>query len=1460
MAVAPQCPPGSDRHFGPRVDVECRSFDFTLAFEDCIFGILPSALFLLAVLPRARQLLRASVKVDSIRLLTIKLITLGILFVIQLVFTVFRTANFALATPFSLSSAVLNVIATLAAVFLSYLEDQRSVNPSSLLVLYLSAESILSLPRLRSLWMLSYAGVCTILWTAAVVFNVSALILESVRKTRFLKNNEKNATLEEICGFWGRSFFIWILPLFKHGYTTILTLDNMGQIDQELQGKPAHERLEAVWKADTSHKHAMLKSTLRAYLWPFLSAVFPRLFLTGFTFSQPFLITATVTYFEMPDTPETKYYGQALVGAFVLAYLGMAVSTAIYWRQAFRFVTLARAGLISMVYNQTIQVKALDLRDSAAITLMSTDVQRIVDSLRIVHELWASVLDIVIAIYLLERQLFAACVVPVVIALVSIFAISRISGTSNLSQKAWIERVQKRISATSNMLGDMKAVKMLGLAPTLSTIVEGLRNIEIKTSHHFRKLLMWQIFWSNMPIDLTPFATFAIFTIIAAVGHSGSLLTAQAFTSLSLISILTSPLVTFTQAVPSMAQCLGCFERIDAYCRITGFAKVAAERSILEQDSDSEIGTHENLDTSTSNSVQMEVLKADSRSNPLLSFKAASFSWSKDTSNVLHEINFELQPNTIKMIVGPVGSGKSTLLESMLGETTLTGGRISHSLSHVAYCSQTPWITNNTIRHNITGFGQFDETWYNHVIWATSLEHDLQQIPLGDSFMAGSNGVNLSGGQRQRVSLARAVYSRKSIVLLDDIASGLDTNTVQQIAARLFGPDGHFRKSGRAVILATHTLSLLKYADIVTVLENGRIVDEAAPGKNLLAEEIIKDSPDSERGASSNGSDKVSIEVEAVTKPAVITSIDEAETEVPDFARRDGTWSVYKYYCRMAKWRNIILFAVLAFALAFASNFPSLWIQWWSNANAKAPNSHLGMYLGVYGCLSLLSLITILIACWILFINIIENTALGLHTDLLRSALRAPFSFYRATDTGTTTNRFSQDMDLIDMRLPILALNTGEAIGSCVVKLVILSIMAKYLAATIPFVGFAVFVVQTCYLRTSRQVRLLDIEAKAPLFTHFMETVGGIVTIRAFGWEGDFQDRAFFLLNESQKPVYMLYCIQQWLTLVLDLIVGAVAVILVAITTSMKHSFSAGSVGVALNMVLTFNSTLTRLVNMWTLLEMSIGAVSRIQSFVKDTPSEERVEVLDTAPCGWPSRGKIDFMDVTAGSSPESPAILSSISLSIEAGEKIAICGPSGSGKTSLILALLQMIDVQQGSIVIDGIDLATMQCNDVRAALNVIPQEPFFMPGSVRFNLDSRGITSDAEYFQEALEKVGLWEKITAKGGIEADLEAADWSVGQRQLLALARALLNKSMVLILDEATSSVDHETEAIMQAVIDKDFAQQTVIAVVHRFAFIHRFDRVGLLKSGVLIECDTPSRLLSKDSEFKKLYDAMGKKK
>lgn len=420
-------------------------------------------------------------------------------------------------------------------------------------------------------------------------------------------------------------------------------------------------------------------------------------------------------------------------------------------------------------------------------------------------------------------------------------------------------------------------------------------------------------------------------------------------------------------------------------------------------------------------------------------------------------------------------------------------------------------------------------------------------------------------------------------------------------------------------------------------------------------------------------------------------------------------------------------------------------------------------------------------------------------------------------------------------------------------QIVLTCVSSGFLAISVPVTLSVLFVLQKFYLRTSRQIRLLDLEAKSPLYSHFISSFAGLTALRAYGWSQRAADDNLARLNVSQKPFYLLRCVQRWLTMALNLIVAGLAVLLVGISVALRDRVSPGLLGVALTSVMTLGQTLSQLIQNWTMLETSLGAVTRINQFAADTPREPDGPSRQPPPPQWPSAGAIQIRGLRA--TYGAYVALDNISVDIAPGEKIAVCGRSGSGKSTLVTLLLRLYEPAAGNIVIDGIDTGSLNLNALRTKLVALPQDPMFLAGTVRYNLDPVGTHSDEDLLR-ALDQMGLREAVFAQlGGLDADLNTDKLSAGQRQLFCLSRAMLRDSKVLLLDEATSSLDRETEARVDHLVRTRFNGWTAIVVAHRLRTIADFDKVLVLEHGRVAEYDTPTRLLqTPDSKFKKLWD------
>ncbi|KAI4743295.1 putative multidrug resistance protein [Aureobasidium sp. EXF-12298] len=503
---------------------------------------------------------------------------------------------------------------------------------------------------------------------------------------------------------------------------------------------------------------------------------------------------------------------------------------------------------------------------------------------------------------------------------------------------------------------------------------------------------------------------------------------------------------------------------------------------------------------------------------------------------------------------------------------------------------------------------------------------------------------------------------------------------------------------------------------------------------------------------------------------------------------RTGDKTIYRFYFRSIGLSWFLAFVVTTIAGTFCSHFSQVWLQLWTSNGG----THLSLYLPVFVVLALLT-------------NVFTNLNMW----------------------------FSQDISL-------------TTLFDCLAQAALISTGSAYMAITIPFVLVAIYFIQAVYLRTSRQIRFMDLEAKAPIYSHFIEVGEGVATIRAFGWQEDAKERNADLLDASQTPYYLMYCIQRWLQLVLDLLVAVMAVVVMALAVSLRSSTSAGLLGVALNNILGFNQSLGRLVREWTNLETSLAAISRVKSFSETTGSERDCDYADARLSSWPSSGNFVLSNVTASyTSDDSRLVLDDISFEILAGQRIGICGRTGSGKSSLLLTFLRLLELSSGSITIDGLDIANIPLQRLRSSITTVAQDPLLLPISIRKNLDLHGTATD-ESIIVALRKVCLWDMISERGGLDAILLKDSVSQGQLQLIALARALLQTTMILLLDEATSNLDSATDQIMQKVIQDEFRSCTVIAIAHRLETISAFDKIAVLDQGRLVAFDSPASILRRD--------------
>ncbi|KAL2069425.1 hypothetical protein VTL71DRAFT_14104 [Oculimacula yallundae] len=1442
--------------FGP---ASTSTFDFTPLFENSFLSIAPSAILLLVLPFRLFFLQKQTRKVSRSLLQTNKLIILAILTSFQATVLVLYSADSSIRSGVSIASASLTLANAVGLVILSYTEHTRSIRPSTVINVYLLLTLIFDVARTRTLFLNHAPVTLTAIFTCSTVLKGLTTVSEAIEKRAILLPPYRFASPEATSGIYSHAVFWWLNSLLKMGYGRVVRAEDMFPIDGEMKSEVLVERAQKTWdkarKNKGRGKNTLFWSVMKANWKALIVCVFPRICLIGFRYAQPLLLARTVRFVDSQDSDSI---GWGLTGAFGLVFVGLAVSSGNYYHNTYRFVTTVRGGLVGMVYAKTVDLSITALDESAAITLMSNDVEAICDGFQNLHEIWAVPVELGISILLLQQQLGISFLAPMgvaVISTVSVIAISRYVGGA---QVAWNQGIQTRVDVTTSMLGAMKVVKLLGFTDKLSDILQGLRVRELYIAEFFRQLLVVRVFFANSMAFVAPLVTLVVFVLLSK-STGDQLTTAKAYTTLSLISLLSNPINTLLRTIPMLNGAIACFRRIQMFLESES-QQVHVLPLTLERDTLSTRQQRERQVTKGDRDIELrhmptKVLGPQANSDvPILAAQNATFAWSLPGSPIVKDITFNLYRHSSLFIIGPVGCGKSTLLKGLLSETPSLKGFVYSSVSEIGFLDQTPWIQNTSIKKNIIGQDTYNSIWFDRVVSACALDHDIHVLPGGFETVVGSRGISLSGGQKQRVALARALYSRKELLIIDDGFSGLDADTEEKVFSALFGKTGLLRQIRMTVILATHAIRRLPFADHILALDSNGCVAEQGSFEELrraggyvegLWRHVGEKSQDTKTSTRALLSGTA---VESTTKAI------EAITEEDDFNMSNGEFATYRYYFESIGWSRTFLSLVLLMSVNISAKVTELVIQFWTRSVSAHGNGVNPFYLGIYGLFAGGGIVMLPVAVFHYFIYLVPGSAGELHARLLKSVMGAPLSFFASTDTGVTTNRFSQDMSVVDGELPFALVDLILASTRALMGAIFMCTSAGYFTLTMPVVGAAVWVVQKYYLRTSRQIRILDLEAKSPLYTHFIETLSGLPTIRAFNWSGSFISKNLALLDASQKPYYLLFCIQRWLALVMDLLVSVLAIILMILVVKLRHSIGAGYVGLALLNVMGFGQSLAWVVSQWTALETSIGAISRLKTFSENTPCENLEAENQAVPENWPSRGDILISNLTAAYTASGTEILKDLNLHIKAGEKIGICGRTGSGKSSLLMTLFRMLEISaESSIIVDGIDITTIPRQLVRSRFNAIPQDPFFMKGSIRFNASPDSTHSDSDII-DALRKVHLWSIIDAKGGLDIELEAETFSHGQRQLFCLARAILRKGRVVVMDELSSSIDVATDRLIQKVIREEFKGVTLIVVAHRLDTIMDFDRVAVVSAGRIAEVGEPRELLqSRQGLFRDLY-------
>ncbi|KAG6778677.1 hypothetical protein POTOM_015017 [Populus tomentosa] len=1205
--------------------------------------------------------------------------------------------------------------------------------------------------------------------------------------------------------------FGWLTPLMKQGHKRPITEKDVWKLDTWDQTETLIKKFQTCWVEESKRPKPRLlralNSSLGGRFW------LGEFFKIGYDLSQfvgPIVLSHLLQSMQRGDPAWIGYIYAFLI---FLGVLFGALCESQFFQNVMRVGFQLRSTLVAAIFRKSLKLTHEGRKNfqSGKITnMITTDANALQQICQQLHGLWSAPFRITISMVLLYQQLGVASLFGSLMLVLMVPTQTILMSRMRKLTKEGLHRTDKRVSLMNEILAAMDAVKCYAWEKSFQSRIQSVRDDELSWFRSAQLLSAFNSFILNSIPVIVTLVSFGTFTLLG-----GDLTPAKAFTSLSLFQVLRSPLNMLPNLLSQVVNANISLQRLEEL--------FLAEERILAPNPPLKLGI------------------------PAISIENGNFLWdSKLEKPTLSDINLKIQVGSLVAIVGGTGEGKTSLISAMLGELPPMEGASVVIRGTVAYVPQVSWIFNATVRDNILFGSEYEPSRYMKAIDVTALQHDLDLLPGRDLTEIGERGVNISGGQKQRVSMARAVYSNSDVYIFDDPLSALDAHVGRQV----FNSCIKDELQGKTRVLVTNQLHFLPQVDKIILLSEGMIKEEGTfeelskngklfqklmenAGKmEELVEEKNSENLDykSSKPAANGGNDlpqKAGSKMKVKGGKSVLIKQEERETGVV-------SWNVLTRYNNALGGIWVVLIIFLCYLLIEVLRVSrSTWLSLWTNQSTLESYKP-GYYIFVYALLSFGQVIVTLVnSYWLISSSL--HAAKRLHDAMLDSILRAPMLFFHTNPSGRIINRHCEHNIIV----------------------------GHY--ATSDLVLFSLSILSVPH-STSREVKRLDSITRSPVYAQFGEALNGLSSIRAYkayDWMAIINGKSmdnnirFTLVNMSSN---------RWLTIRL-VTLGGIMIWLIATFAVLgngrteNHVEFASVMGLLLSYTLNITDLLSNVLRQASRAENSLNSVERVGTYM-DLPSEAPAIVeTNRPPPAWPSSGSIKFRDVVLRYRPELPPVLHHLSFEVSPSEKLGIVGRTGAGKSSMLNALFRIVELERGEITIDGFDVAKFGLTDLRKTLSIIPQSPVLFSGTVRFNLDPFSEHNDADLW-EALERAHLKDAIRNNSfGLDAEVfeGGENFSVGQRQLLSLARALLRRSKILVLDEATASVDVRTDALIQKTIREEFRSCTMLVIAHRLNTIIDCDRILVLEAGQVLEHGTPEELLlpNKGSAFSRMVQSTG---
>ncbi|RDH29488.1 P-loop containing nucleoside triphosphate hydrolase protein [Aspergillus welwitschiae] len=1393
------------------------------------------------------------------------------------------------------------VLASLGVIFaVQYYEHWRSRQPNGVVLFYWLFFTIAYGIKLRSLVARkAYEDQLPYFVTFSVSLGLALLefaleYLVPKKQSAYDALGDEDECPYEYADIFSVLTFSWMTPMMKFGYKNFLTQDDLWNLRRRDTTGVTGTTLRENWEYELKkNKPSLSLALIKSFGGSFLRGGMIKCGSDTLAFVQPQLLRLLINFINSYRTnePQPVIRGVAIALAMFLVSVSQTMCLHQYFQRAFDTGMRVKSALTGLIYAKSLRLSSEGRSTKTTgdiVNHMAVDQQRLSDLTQFGVQLWSAPFQITLCMLSLYQLVGYSMFAGIGVMLLMIPLNGVIARMMKKLQLVQMKNKDSRSRLMTEILNNIKSIKLYAWNTAFMNKLSHIRNdLELNT---LRKIGATQSI-ANFTWQSTPFLVSCSTFTVYALTQDKPLTTDVVFPALTLFNLLTFPLSILPMVITAVIEASVAVKRLTDYFT----AEELQTDAVKIEDTVSHIGDE---------SVRIQ---------------DASFTWNRyEGTHVIENISFSARKGELSCIVGRVGAGKSSLLQSLLGDLWRTEGEVVVR-GRIAYVAQSPWVMNASVRENIVFGHRWDPQFYDLTVEACALLDDFKNLPDGDQTEVGERGISLSGGQKARLTLARAVYARADIYLLDDVLSAVDQHVGRHLINRVLGQNGILSTKTR--ILATNAIPVLKEADYIGLLRNKTIIESgtyeqllAMKGEvaNLIRTTMNDSDDDEESGTESRdlASPESSESVTVIDNAESDSDPEDAEREIGALApiraaggRRSSTvtlrrastaswkgprrklgdeenvlkskqtqetsqqgkvkWSVYGEYAKNSNIVAVCFYLAALLGAQTAQVSGSFWLKHWSEVTEAQPDVPVGKYIGIYLAFGLGSSLLVILQNLILWIFCSIEASRKLHERMAFAIFRSPMSFFETTPSGRILNRFSSDVYRIDEVLArTFNMLFGNSAKAMFTMIVIASSTPAFLILVIPL-SYIYFSYQKYYLRTSRELKRLDSVTRSPIYAHFQESLGGISTIRAYRQEERFTLENEWRMDANVRAYFPSISANRWLAVRLEFI-GSVIIlasaVLSIVSVATGSGLSAGMVGLAMSYALQITQSLNWIVRQTVEVETNIVSVERVLEYAS-LPSEAPEVIFKHRPAiGWPAQGAVSFNNYSTRYRPGLDLVLKDINLDIKPHEKIGVVGRTGAGKSSLTLALFRIIEPDNGSISIDGLNVSTIGLFDLRGRLAIIPQDPAMFEGTVRDNLDPRHVHDDTELWS-VLEHARLKDHVAQMDGqLDAQIQegGSNLSQGQRQLVSLARALLTPSNILVLDEATAAVDVETDALLQRTLRSSiFQDRTIITIAHRINTIIDSDRIVVLDKGRVVEFDSPAELIKREGRFYELVKEAG---